>query len=76
MKVTILNIWRKSSSFEKFSKVTNHALMFAGFMLFLMQMHGYLHTVDEEGFGFNYDAHHHIHLEMQEQQDLYKHDKL
>lgn len=73
----VLNLWRKSQSFGKFSRVTNHALMFAGFMLFLMQMHGYLHTVNEEEFGFNYDAHHHIHLDMKEQeQKFYQHDKL
>jgi len=73
--LSVLDLWRKSSSFVKFSKVTNHALMFAGFMLFLMQLHGYLHTVNEEEFGFNRDAHHHIHEDMQEK-NSYVHDSL
>ncbi|MCF6339195.1 MAG: HupE/UreJ family protein [Sulfurimonas sp.] len=73
----VLTQWRKSISFIKFSTITNNALMFAGFMLLLMQLHGYLHTTHEEEFGFNTDAHHHIHLDMQEaQKDNYIHDKL
>ena len=73
----ILTQWRKATSFVKFSKITNHALMFAGFMLLLMQLHGYLHTTHEEEFGFNSDAHHHIHIDMQEmQKNNYKHDEL
>jgi len=73
----VLVEWRKSTSFERFSKVANHALMFAGFMLLLMQLHGYLHTTNEEEFGFNKDAHHHIHLDMEAaQQKNYTHDSL
>jgi len=73
----ILSLWRKSSTFKKFSKITNHALMFTGFMLFLMQMHGYLHSINEEEFGFNRDAHHHIHEDMRElERNTYRHDKL
>lgn len=60
----ILMLWRKKESFMQQSKVANHALMFAGFMLLLMQLHGYLHTKNEEEFGFNKDAHTHIHLDM------------
>ncbi|MDQ1244522.1 MAG: hypothetical protein QG565_862 [Campylobacterota bacterium] len=60
----ILMLWRKKESFMQQSKVANHALMFAGFMLLLMQLHGYLHTTNEEEFGFNKDAHTHIHLDM------------
>ena len=75
--LSILNWWRKFASFKKFSKITNDALMFAGFMLFLMQMHGYLHSVNEEEFGFNRDAHHHIHVDMKAaEQNSYKHDEL
>ena len=75
--LSILNLWRKSSSFVKFSKVTNHALMFAGFMLFLMQLHGYLHTVNEEEFGFNRDEHYHIHMDMKQAEEKnYVHDSL
>ena len=60
----ILMLWRKKESFMQQSKVANYALMFAGFMLLLMQLHGYLHTTNEEEFGFNKDAHTHIHLDM------------
>ena len=73
----ILTQWRKLASFKRFSKVTNDMLIFAGFMLFLMQMHGYLHTVNEEDFGFNRDEHYHIHQEMKEtQESSYKHDSI
>ncbi len=72
-----LNVWRKFTSFKKFSKIANDAIMLLGFLLFLMQMHGYLHSVNEEEFGFNRDAHHHIHLNMKEaEKNIYKHDEL
>jgi hypothetical protein len=61
----ILMIWRQKTSFMQHSKVANHALMFVGFMLLLMQLHGYLHTTNEEEFGFNKDAHTHIHMDME-----------
>ena len=73
----VLAQWRKKTSFIKFSKVANHALMLAGFLLFLMQMHAYLHSVNEEDFGFNRDEHYHIHQDMQEAQEKsYTHDSL
>lgn len=64
----VLTQWRKTASFLRLSKVANDALMFAGFMLFLMQLHGYIHTVNEEEFGFNRDEHYHIHMDMQKAQ--------
>jgi len=73
----LLNVWRKKASFLRLSKVTNDALMFSGFMLLLMQLHGYLHTTNEEEFGFNRDEHYHIHLDMEQaEQEKYQHDKL
>lgn len=73
----VLSQWRKTASFERLSKVANHALMFAGFMLLLMQLHGYLHTTNEEDFGFNRDEHYHIHQDMKKvQQTDYVHDSL
>jgi len=73
----VLTQWRKGASFSRLSKVANDALMFAGFMLFLMQMHGYLHTTNEEDFGFNADEHYHIHMEMQKnEQRNYTYDSL
>ena len=66
--LSVLIQWRKRASFLQHSKVANDALMFAGFMLFLMQLHGYMHTVNEEEFGFNRDEHYHIHMDMQKAQ--------
>ena len=73
----VLTRWRKLPSFLRLSKVINHALMFAGFMLLLMQLHGYLHTANEEEFGFNKDEHYHIHLDMEQaKQNTSQHDEL
>jgi len=73
----ILTEWRKFPSFLRLSRVSNHALIFAGFMLLLMQLHGYLHTTNEEEFGFNRDEHYHIHLDMEKaEQKKYQHDSL
>src|SRR5215208_8303893 len=36
--------WRKTQSFTKFSKAANVALMVAGTLLLLMQLHGYQHA--------------------------------
>ena len=73
----VLTQWRKTASFLRLSKVANDVLMLAGFMLFLMQMHGYLHTVNEEDFGFNRDEHYHIHMDMEQtKQQNYTHDSL
>ncbi|MEA3370777.1 MAG: HupE/UreJ family protein [Campylobacterota bacterium] len=75
--LVVLSQWRKLASFQRWSRVTNDMLMLAGFMLFLMQLHGYLHTVNEEEFGFNRDEHYHIHQDMKEQEEIeYKHDTL
>lgn len=75
--LVVLTQWRKTASFLQWSKITNHALMFTGFMLFLMQLHGYLHTTNQEEFGFNADEHSHIHMDMKKaQQKNYKHDSL
>jgi uncharacterized membrane protein YczE len=41
----VLTQWRKTTSFLRLSKVANHALMFAGFMLLLMQLHVIINMV-------------------------------
>ena len=75
--LVVLTQWRKTASFLQWSKITNHALMFAGFMLLLMQLHGYLHTTNQEEFGFNADEHSHIHMDMKKaEQKNYTHDSL
>ena len=73
----ILNLLKKLSDFNRWSKISNHALIFLGFMLLLMQLHGYIHLKNQEEFGFNADEHSHIHMQMEEEkQNSYKHDSL
>jgi hypothetical protein len=66
--VLLISQCRRLASFTKFSKVANHGLILAGFLLFLMQMHGYMHTVYPDDFGFSHDEHHHAHENMKAQQ--------
>jgi hypothetical protein len=56
--------WRKTASFKQFSTVSNHGLIIAGVFLFLMQMHGFMHTAYPDDFGFSRDNHSHVHQEM------------
>jgi hypothetical protein len=44
----LMAAWRKSHFFQTFSLITNYTLIFWGVFLFLMQMHGYEHTTNEE----------------------------
>jgi hypothetical protein len=76
--VLVLGACRRRRSFPKFAMVANHALIAAGVLLFLMQMHGYLHTMHPEEFGFNTDGHFHAHEEMQapKPEEKTKHDNL
>jgi hydrogenase/urease accessory protein HupE len=62
--VILISSWRKTSFFSKFSSLTNCGLIVAGFLLFIMQIHGYLHTVNPDDFGFGQDNHQHAHEEM------------
>ena len=62
----VLTAWRRRQSFPKFSMVANHALIAAGVLLFLMQLHGYLHTTNPSEFGFDTDGHSHAHEDMQD----------
>ena len=73
----ILRLWKRHDSFTRLNKVANDAILFLGFMLLLLQLHGYLHTSNEEEFGFNQDAHQHIHLDMDAaKHNQYQHDTL
>lgn len=69
----ILAAWRQSESFSRFSDVANKALIFAGFMLLLFQLHGYLHTTYPDDFGFSSDLHHHEHLDMEREAQKSRH---
>ncbi|MDC4206974.1 MAG: HupE/UreJ family protein (plasmid) [Candidatus Manganitrophus sp.] len=57
--------WRRTKSFGQFSTVSNAGLIAAGVFLFLMQMHGFGHTTDPDGFGFSIDNHFHEHQKME-----------
>lgn len=65
--VAILTLWRRSSTFPVFSRVANVGLIVAGCLLFLMQMHGWLHTTHPDGLGFSSDLHAHDHARMEEE---------
>lgn len=61
----LLSSWRKTTSFQKFSKAANAGLIFSGFMLLLMQLHSYQHSSHPDDFPLNKDDHYHIHMEME-----------
>lgn len=64
--LVLLAGWRKASSFQKFSRISNYGLIFAGLYLFMMQMHGYSHVTTPDEFGFSSDNHAHEHIKMDE----------
>lgn len=61
----VLAAWRKRTSFTQFSKACNVALMIAGALLLLMQLHGYQHTQHPDDFPLNKDDHHHAHEDIE-----------
>lgn len=61
----ILTAWRKTATFKQFSKAANMALILAGGLLLLMQLHGYQHTTYPDDFPLNQDDHHHTHQDIQ-----------
>ena len=65
-KVLISTFPLSPQTFKKFSTVSNYGLVLAGFLLFLMQMHGYLHTSSPDEFGFSKDNHIHHHIDLDE----------
>ncbi len=74
--LVVLSGIRNTDVFKRFSKVANDGLILAGFMLLLMQLHGYLHTSNPDEFGFSKDEHYHHHLEMSPAQTTTEHDNL
>jgi len=48
--IALLAGFRSTGSFKKFSKMANWFLIFAGFSLFFMQMHGYQHSSHPDEF--------------------------
>ncbi|MEZ4741065.1 MAG: HupE/UreJ family protein [Bdellovibrionota bacterium] len=72
----LLGSVRKTDLFRRFSKIANDGLILAGFLLLLMQLHGYLHTSYPDEFGFSEDNHIHHHEDMDVHQKNSKHDSL
>lgn len=70
--VLILTAWRHTASFKQFTKLANAALIVAGALLFLHQMHGFLHDRAPDHFGFNEDAHFHMHEKWDEEKSVKK----
>ena len=62
--LVFLSIWRHRQSFATFSIIANKGLIAAGILLFLMQLHGYVHTKHPDDYGFSDDLHHHAHEDM------------
>jgi hypothetical protein len=60
----ILAAWRKRESFAQFSRACNVALMIAGGLLLLTQLHGYQHTQQPDDYPLNQDDHQHAHEDM------------
>ncbi len=65
--VALLFKWRNTKSFLQISTISNNGLIYAGVFLFLMQMHGYSHSIDPDEFGFAEDSHTHAHEKMESQ---------
>ena len=63
--LVILAGWRKTESFNRFSKASNVILMILGGLLLLMQLHGYQHSKYSDDFPLNKDDHSHIHQDME-----------
>lgn len=73
--LVIINQLRKFKAFTNLSKVLNHGIILAGFMLLLMQLHGYLHTSHPDEFGFSKDEHIHHHIDINKNK-THQHDNL
>jgi HupE / UreJ protein len=63
--VALLAAWRRRPSFQRFSYAANLALMYAGVGLLLMQLHGWQHDSDPDGFRFPVQEHRHAHEDME-----------
>ena len=50
--LVLLSAWRRTESFKKFSIISNVILIFLGFLLLLMQLHGYIHQIYPDGLTF------------------------
>lgn len=62
--VLLLAYWRHTHSFRRISHAANLALIVAGLLLMLMQLHSYLHDADPDSFRFPAQEHRHSHEDM------------
>jgi hypothetical protein len=62
--VALLAIWRRRASFALFSQLANKGLVALGVLLFLFQLHGYVHNAHPDDLGFSEDLHDHAHEKM------------
>ena len=62
--VALLAAWRKQHFFQRFSVLANIALVYAGGLLLLLQLHGYQYDTDPNGFRFPAQEHRHEHEDM------------
>lgn len=62
--VAVLSLWRKTSSFGRFSYAANLGLILAGIYLLFVQLHGYQHDVNGELFRFPTEEHRHAHEDL------------
>ncbi len=65
--IALLFRWRQAPFFLRVGTFSNNGLIIAGVFLFLMQMHGYSHSVNPDEFGFPEDSHSHAHEKMDAQ---------
>lgn len=63
--VALLGLWRQRASFARFSQLANVALLYAGGVLLLMQLHSLHHDLDADGFRFPEKEHRHMHEDME-----------
>lgn len=71
--LVLLAGWRKTSSFSKFSKLSNVTLLCVGGLLFLMQLHGYQHSEFSDDFPMNQDDHYHTHADWKAEENPLEH---
>ena len=71
----IITKLRKLNAYARLSKVLNDGIILAGFILLLMQLHGYLHTSHPDEFGFSKDNHFHHHQDIDSKTN-HNHDNL
>jgi hypothetical protein len=63
--VAVLAILRRLPAYQPLAKIANYGLIAAGALLFLFQMHGYLHNRNPNAFGFSTDGHYHDHQSIE-----------